>query len=94
MLQQARVKRLVSELTKAKYFSYNSFQDFKLGSKPSCAWKSIFKTKQLLQEGTVWRIDNKGNVSIWKDKWVPKPLTFVVHSPQDTLASTAMVEDD
>jgi hypothetical protein len=47
---------LVSKNFKAKYYPNNNFLEAKIGNKPSLAWRSIFSTISLLEEGLMWRI--------------------------------------
>jgi hypothetical protein len=72
---------LVAKIMKAKYFSGSSILEAKLGTRPSFAWRSIISSCDLLREGLVWRVGNGEKIRIWKDKWVPSPSTFSVHSP-------------
>ena len=65
---------------KAKYYQGGSFLEARLGNRPSFAWRSIYGSSTLLKEGLIWRIGNGENVRIWKDRWIPKPSTFMVQS--------------
>ena len=49
---------LTTQIFKAKYFPRSLFKEAKLGSKPSFAWRSIFRARNLLIEGLMWRIGN------------------------------------
>jgi hypothetical protein len=44
------------KILKAKYNPKGDFLDAKIGSRPSLAWRSIFRAKNLLQAGLCWRI--------------------------------------
>lgn len=44
-------------------------------------WMSFLSAKPVLQEGLFWRIGNGNSVSIWNERWVPRPFTFKVLSP-------------
>jgi hypothetical protein len=39
----------------------------------------------------VWRIGNGNQVRIWKDKWLPRPTTFMVQSQSNLLDENAKV---
>jgi hypothetical protein len=39
-----------------KYYPQGTFLEANLGRKPSYAWKSILKAKDLLKEGLPWRV--------------------------------------
>jgi hypothetical protein len=47
---------LMAQIMKEKYYPRGSFLEAKLGTRPSYAWRSIFNSKPLLQEGLVWRV--------------------------------------
>jgi hypothetical protein len=67
---------LVAMIMKAKYFSRNTnffvflkghstILDAKVGSRPSLAWRSILASKDLIQNGVIWRMGDRGNVRVW-----------------------------
>jgi hypothetical protein len=58
---------LSARIIKAKYFPNGSFLKEKLGSKPSFAWRSIYRARDLLEAGLFWRIGNIKDVCIWGD---------------------------
>ena len=62
---------LTALVLKAKYYPHGSFIESTLGSWPSYAWRSLWKAKKLLKEGTIWRIGNGQDVKIWGDRWIP-----------------------
>lgn len=49
--------------------------------------------RELLQAGTLSRIGDGSNVSIWGDRWIPKPTNFAVQSPCINLPMNAKVCD-
>jgi hypothetical protein len=34
------------------------------------------------KRGTIWRIGNGRKVSIWGDRWIPRPTSFTIQSPR------------
>jgi hypothetical protein len=74
-----------------KYFSQGDFLKAKLGARPSYAWRSIFNAKDLLSNGLVWRVGNRSDIKIWQDRWIPRPVSYTVHSPVTRLDPTARV---
>lgn len=62
-----------------------------MGARPSFAWRSIFKSRELLQEGLVWRVGNGESIKIWEDKWLPSPISYIVQSPIRILPPEACV---
>ncbi|XP_059436808.1 uncharacterized protein LOC132169875 [Corylus avellana] len=65
----------------------------RLGNKPSYAWRSISKARELVSEGLLWRIGNGESTPIWGAKWISCPSTYCVQSPQRVLAENAVVRD-
>ncbi|XP_057425675.1 uncharacterized protein LOC130719041 [Lotus japonicus] len=69
---------LLSRVFKAIYFPRGNMIGARKGYRPSYAWTSIWKTSDLVQRGTSWRIGNGLNVRIWEDRWLPhgSPINF------------------
>jgi hypothetical protein len=78
----SKIRILVSRLLKAKYHPHSSFLDSKSGPRSSFVWRSICSAKALLKQGLVWRVGNGFSINIWKDRWLPTPITHEVQSPQ------------
>ena len=79
---------LVARVYKAKYFPFEDVLNSRMGSNPSYAWRSIYKSLRVLKEGTRWRVGNGKRIHIWEDRWLPTPTTYKVTSPHLTLASS------
>lgn len=62
---------LVAHIMKEKYYRGNGFLEAHLGRRPSFVWRSILKTKLLLQNGMGWRVGNDENIRIWGDAIPP-----------------------
>ena len=84
---------VTARIMKAKYFPGCSILKAQLGNKPSYAWHSILKSKELVKEGLIWRIGNGESVTIWGAKWVPIKTTYCVQSPQSPLVDIGVVWD-
>jgi ribonuclease HI len=82
---------LAAKIIKAKYFHRHSFLEAKLGTRPSYAWRSILEGRELFKEGCFWRIGDGKSVSIWGDKWIPRPSTYSIQSPCNILSKEAKV---
>lgn len=82
---------LVAQVLKAKYYPRAYFLESDLGSHPSFAWRSIWKAKELLQEGLVWRVGDGTSINIWGERWIPSPTTYSIQSPVRILPSNAKV---
>jgi len=74
---------------KEKYYSNENFLRYELGQKPSYAWRSIWKAKDLLKVGLV----GNGSIKIWEDKWIPSPPLFAMQLPLPRLDREARVKD-
>jgi hypothetical protein len=82
---------LIATVLKAKYFKNGSFMEAEVGARPSFVWRSLTSSRDLLQEGLLWRIGDGKSVNIWKDRWLPTPISFSVMSPIRVLPDTATV---
>jgi hypothetical protein len=80
-------------IIKEKYFARGDFMKANLGSKPSFAWQSLLVGKELLEAGTIWGIGDGNSVAIWADRWIPRPFTFSVATPCNTLPPSALVKE-
>lgn len=76
---------------KAKYYSNCLVINAQLGNKPSFAWRSIHSSKDILNEGLVWRIGNGEKARIWGDKWVPIPSSYKIYSIHELTSPKAKV---
>ena len=38
----------------------------------SYAWKSIFRGRDIIQRGAIWRIGNGEKINIWQQRWLPR----------------------
>ncbi|XP_042954568.1 uncharacterized protein LOC122290977 [Carya illinoinensis] len=76
---------LVSRVFKEKYFLNCEVMEAELKGSPSYIWRSIWSSRNLVREGLVWRVGNGRDISIWKEKWLPRPVTYQVQTPSPTL---------
>jgi hypothetical protein len=63
----------------------------KIGNRPSLAWRSIFSTISLLEEGLMWRIGDGNSVNIWGDRWIPRASSYKIQTQIQGLTSEAKV---
>lgn len=82
---------LVATILKEKYFSNRNFLNANLGTRPSYAWWSLFKSLELLKEGLCWRMGNGQSIKIWEDKWIPNPVSCAIQLPVHVLPPNALV---
>ncbi|XP_040994329.1 uncharacterized protein LOC121240869 [Juglans microcarpa x Juglans regia] len=76
---------------KAKYYPNSTFQEAKLGSKPSYIWRSFLAARPLVEAGSYWRIGNGHNLQVWKDKWIYSPNPSKAQSNVSVLENNATV---
>ena len=62
---------LIACIYKARYFPDCSFWEASPHSAPSYSWRSIFSTRDVLNENVYWQVGDDSNVSIFQDKWLP-----------------------
>ena len=84
---------LVLKIMKGKYYPRSSILEATCGNCPSFAWRSIQGSCDILKKGLIWRIGNGNNIKIWGEKWLPKPTTYTVQSPPNTLNRELLVCD-
>jgi hypothetical protein len=82
---------LVARVMKAKYFRNEDFMSAQLGRRHSYAWRSIFNARGIVDDGSMWRVGNGKKVGIWKDRWLPPPLSTLTFSPHQRLDADARV---
>ncbi|XP_041020403.1 uncharacterized mitochondrial protein AtMg00310-like [Juglans microcarpa x Juglans regia] len=80
---------LASHVLKTKYFLHGDFFQAKSRSKPSFIWRSILAARELLNNGTRWRVGNGECIKTWKDKWIPRLSSYKVKSPMSSLGPEA-----
>ena len=61
---------------KAKYFPQCSFMEAELGYNPLFVWHSLLATRDLIREGSIWKIGKGQSVEVSCNKWLPHPPLF------------------
>jgi hypothetical protein len=72
---------LVAKVYKARYFPKTSFFDSNLGSNPSYAWRSIWKSKKVLINGCRWRIGDGTTIKVMNEPWLKKEDGLWIQAP-------------
>lgn len=67
---------LLFRLLKARYFPNSGLMDAQLGHLPSYAWRSLLRGRDLLEKGTRWHVGNGTNISVFGNRWLPRPSSF------------------
>jgi hypothetical protein len=73
---------LVARILKARYFPKSSFINSNLGNNPSYAWKSLWKSREVLRKGCRWVVGDGRSVRVMEDTWVRGGQSWWVSSPQ------------
>jgi hypothetical protein len=63
---------LCARVLKARYFKNCDFLQAPCPGRASATWRGIIHGRELLREGLVWRIGDGTQVSVMKDKWIPR----------------------
>ena len=61
---------------KARYFPRCSFMKAELGHNPSFVWRSLLAARDLIREGSIWRIGNGQSIAVSDKNWLSHPLVF------------------
>ncbi|KAL6144556.1 hypothetical protein ACLB2K_055248 [Fragaria x ananassa] len=72
ILQLVQIGDLGPKVLQARYFSNTSFRNAHKGGTPSWIWSSLLEGRNLLFQGTSWRIGNGCLTDMWNDKWLPQ----------------------
>jgi hypothetical protein len=83
----------LAKIMEGKYFSGSNILEANLGARPSFAWRSIHSSCNLLRAGVIWRVGNGARIRIWKDKWLPWSLTYMIQPSLTVLHPEATVSE-
>lgn len=61
---------LMEKVFKAKYFPHSNALEAKKGPWASYTQNIIHGAKEVLKEGTLWKVGTGINIDVWKDKWI------------------------
>ena len=53
----------------AKYFQHTSFLEASISNHSSFAWRSTTRGRDLIIQGSRWRVGNGSLINIWTDRW-------------------------
>lgn len=65
---------------KAQYFPNCSFLMAELGSNPSYVWQSHLAVRDVIWEGSTWRVGDGKQIGVSSYRWLPNTQTFL-HEP-------------
>ncbi|KAK3204299.1 hypothetical protein Dsin_018345 [Dipteronia sinensis] len=72
---------LVAQIFKVKYFKNGDFLNASVKTGGSHVWRSIVWGRSLLSSGLRWVVGDGSNISVFKDRWIPRPNTFKTITP-------------
>lgn len=52
----------MARVLKAKYFPHTNALESWRGSSPSYTWSNIYLAKEIMDEGTIWKVGNGMNI--------------------------------
>ena len=60
---------------KTRYFPNCSFMDAVLGSNPSYVWRSLLAAREIIREGSIWKVGDGKKIELSTHKWLShKPI--------------------
>ncbi|XP_010468606.1 PREDICTED: uncharacterized protein LOC104748702 [Camelina sativa] len=61
----------MARVMRGRYFRNKHPLMAKKPNNPSFAWRSIFSTKGLVEQGAQWTVGSGCSISVWRDPWLP-----------------------
>ncbi|KAM5569208.1 hypothetical protein ABKV19_016627 [Rosa sericea] len=55
----------------ARYFPSSSFWLARKGGSSSWIWSSLLEGRNLISQGSMWKVGNGCSIDVWTDKWIP-----------------------
>ena len=62
---------------KSRYFPNCSFMDAELGSNPSYIWRSLLAAREIIWEGSRWRVGDGNTFGVTTHKWLSQRAAFL-----------------
>ena len=90
---QTNSTSLFSRVYKAKYFPQCSFVEATVGPNPSYAWRSLMAAQGVVRKGMRWQVGNGNKIRVWRDKWIPRPSTYRLVTPENPRSENALVSE-
>lgn len=85
-------KTLLAQVMKARYFPKGSFMECHIRNNPSYVWRSIMWGRELMKQGSYWRVGSGETLSVYRDQWIPRPNLFRPYSPQTLPTNVTVTE--
>ena len=90
---QTNSTSLFSRVYKAKYFPQCSFVEATVGPNRSYAWRSLMAAQGVVHKGMRWQVGNGNRIRVWRDKWIPRPSTYRLVTPEKPSSENALVSE-
>ena len=68
---------------KARYFPNSSFMMAELGNNPSYVWRSLLSAREVIKEGTRWKVGDGGSIGVFTHSWLSHILVTRIEVPLD-----------
>jgi hypothetical protein len=75
---------LCARLLKVKYYPNGELIDIVFPCEVSPTWRSIEHGLDLLKKGLIWHVRSGSKVRIWRDSWIPRPLSLKITMKKGT----------
>lgn len=83
---------LMYRVYKARYFRACFFLEANLGSNPSYIWRSFLQARDIILEGSVWKVGDGAMVEIENHRWLPRPACFQRDGPRPRMVGELVDE--
>jgi ribonuclease HI len=84
---------LVARLYKARYFPKHSFLESNIGNNPSFAWRSIWRSREVLSYGCRWQIGDGSKIKVMHEPWLRTSDACCLRAPQNREVYNITVHD-
>ena len=84
---------LFYKVHKARYFLNCSFLEAYIGHNPSYVWRSLLMARDILVEGTKWRVGDGWKIEVASHKWLPHAPVFRGPPPSPLYVRDLIDED-
>ncbi|KAK3224252.1 hypothetical protein Dsin_011277 [Dipteronia sinensis] len=71
---------LAARVIRERYYPVSNFLQVDHYASGSFVWRSLLWGCELLEAGSRWRIGTRSSVSIYSDRWIPRPHSFRIQS--------------
>ena len=69
-------RSLFYKVYKARYFPHCSFMEAELGNNPSFVWRSLLAAREIIKEGSRWKVGNGRKIGVFTHIWLSHSSAF------------------